>query len=106
MTTVTFDSVTLNHPEVKPVIKPKVGKATTVAGKKKLTPSTNTETNWQISSICTLAEYATLLGKVGYLKSLVIGTTTYTDCCITSWKEKEINPSTIEVTITVEQDTT
>lgn len=106
MTTVTFDSVALNHPDIKPSVKPKVGKANTVAGKKKLTPSTNTETSWQISCICTLAEYATLLGKVGYSKTLVINSTTYTDCCITSWKEKEINPSTIEVTITVEQDTT
>lgn len=106
MSTVTFDGVTLAEPEVKPSPKPVLNKTRLVSGKIKLTPSSELETSWQVSCICTISQRTALLAKIGTIGSLVIDGTTHTKCGIKSWKEKEINPSTIEVTITLEQDTT
>jgi len=104
--TVTFDSLTLAEPDVKPVTTPKVKEVELVSGETKVNVSTKTKTGWQISCICTLAEYAALIAKCGYKKTLVINGTSHTNCAIKTWKEKEINPSTIEVTMTFVRDTT
>lgn len=105
MTAVTFDGVSLPEAEVKRQPEARLNSSSLVSGKKKLTASTVTETTWQISCVCSTAEYAALLAKIATIGSLVIDGTTHTKCGIKSWKEKEINPSTIEVTITLEQDT-
>lgn len=105
MSTATFDGVTLEEPDVKRQPKPLLNKTRLVSGKIKLTPSTVVETSWQVSCICSNAQYTTLLAKVGTIGSLVIDGTTYTNCGIKSWKEKEINPSTVELTMVFEQDT-
>ena len=105
MSSVMFDGVTLDEPDVKRQPKPLLNKTRLVSGKVKLTPSTELETSWQITCICTNAQYTTLLAKVGTIGSLVIDGTTFTTCGIKSWKEKEINPNTVEVTMVFEQDT-
>lgn len=105
--TVTFDSVTLKHANVTPQPKPRVNEAELVSGKTKLTVSTNVKNSWQISCITeSAAEYAALLAKLAIIGTLVINGTTETKCAIKSWKEKEMNPSTIEVTMQFAQDTT
>lgn len=104
--TVTFDSLTLAEPKVKPTVSPRVKETELVSGETKVTVSTKTKTAWQISCIATTAEKTALLAKVGYKKSLVIGSTTYTNCVIKSWKEDELNPDTFDLTLTFVQDTT
>lgn len=105
MTTVTFDGVTLREPDVKRAPKPVVTSNRLVSGKMKHTPSAELETAYTVSCLCTLAEYAVLLGKIGGLKTLVVDSTTITNCVIKSWKEKDLNPETVEVTVTFERDT-
>lgn len=105
--TVTFDGLTLKEPDVKPQPKPKVNETELVSGKTKLTISTTVKTTWQISCITESdAEYAALLAKCGVSGSLVIGSTTCTKCAIKSWKEKDMNPNTKEITMQFSQDTT
>ena len=105
--TVTFDGLTLKEPDVKPQPKPKVNEAELVSGATKLTVSSIVKTSWQISCITeSAAEYAALLAKCGVSGSLVIAGATKTKCAIKSWKEKEMNPDTIEVTMGFSQDTT
>lgn len=79
-----------------------------VSGKKKLTISTEVETSWQITCITIgVAEYAAVLAKIGVSGTLTIDGISRTKCAIKSWgNEKEINPSTIEIPLTFEQDTT
>jgi len=103
---VTFDGVNLPEPKITPQIKPVVTKSRLVSGKQKLTPSTQNPKAWQIACICTTAEYSAILAKLGGKKSLVIGSTTHTNCCITGWRDEEINPNTLKATITFEEDTT
>jgi hypothetical protein len=105
---VTFDGVTLKEPEVRPQHQPKVNETELVSGKNKVTISTTVKTTWQVSFITESdAEYAAILAKIGVSGSLVIDGTTNTKCAIKSWgKEKEINPSTRELSLTFIQDTT
>lgn len=107
MTAVTFDGITLKEPDVKPQPKPKVNETELVSGETKLTVSSIVKTSWQISCITeSSTEYAALLAKCGVSGSLAIDGATKTKCAIKSWKEKEINPTTVEVTMTFVQDTT
>jgi len=107
MTTVSFDGLTLSEPEIKRSPKPTVNSTRLVSGKIKLTISTEIQTSWQISCLVNATtEYTALAAKMGISGSLVVDGTTYAKCAIKSWKEKELNPSVIEVTITLEQDTT
>lgn len=104
---VTFDSVTLKEAHVTPQPKPKVNETELVSGKTKLTVSTNVKYSWQISCITeSAAEYAALLAKLTVIGSLVINGVTHTKCTIKSWKEKEFNPNTKEITMQFSQDTT
>lgn len=104
---VTFDSLTLKEAHVTPQPKPRVNEAELVSGKTKLTVSTNVKNSWQISCITeSSAEYTALLAKIATKASLVINGTTNTNCAMKSWKEKELNPNTIEVTMQFVQDTT
>lgn len=107
MTTVTFDGLALKEPQVKRQPKPKVNESELVSGETKLTPSSTVKTSWQISFITeSAAEYAAILAKIGVKGSLVIDGTTHTNCVIKSWgNEKEINPSTMELSLTFGQDT-
>ena len=105
--TVTFDSVTLKEARVTPQPKPRVNEAELVSGKTKLTVSTNVKNSWQISCITeSAAEYTALLAKIATKASLVIDGTTNTNCAMKSWKEKELNPNTKEITMQFVQDTT
>jgi len=107
MTTVVFDGLTLVEPDVKRNPKPTVNSTRLVSGKIKLTVSTEIQNSWQISCLTTgTSEYTALAAKMGISGSLVVDGTTYTKCAIKSWKEKDMNPNVIEVTITLEQDTT
>ena len=104
---VTFDSVTLKEARVTPQPKPRVNEAELVSGKTKLTVSTNVKNSWQISCITeSAAEYTALLAKIATKASLVIDGTTNTNCAMKSWKEKELNPNTKEITMQFVQDTT
>jgi len=105
--TVTFDSVTLKHANVTPQPKPRVNEAELVSGKTKLTLSSETKYSWRISCITeSAAEYTALLAKIATKASLVIDGTTYSNCAMKSWKEKELNPNIKEITIQFVQDTT
>ncbi|PWR74804.1 hypothetical protein ACKUB1_13890 [Methanospirillum stamsii] len=105
--TVTFDSLTLKEPDVKPQPKPQVNETELVSGKTKLTVSSTVKKSWQISCITeSLAEYSALLAKLTVVGSLVINGATNTKCVIKSWREKEMNPSTKEITMQFVQDTT
>lgn len=105
--TVTFDSVTLKHANVTPQPKPRVNESELVSGKTKLTVSTNVKNSWQISCITeSAAEYTALLAKITTKASLVVDGTTHTNCAMKSWKEKELNPNTKEITMQFVQDTT
>lgn len=107
MTTASFDGLTLVEPDVKRNPKPTVNSTRLVSGKIKLTVSTEIQNSWQISCLVTgTSEYTALAAKMGIIGSLVIDGTTNTKCAIKSWKEKELNPNEIEVTMTFEQDTT
>lgn len=107
MTTATFDGLTLKEPEVKPHPKPKVNETELVSGKTKLTVSSEVKMSWQISCLTeSAAEYAALMAKLTVIGSLVIDGMTHTKCTMKSWKEKEMNPSTKEVTMQFVQDTT
>lgn len=104
---VTFDSLTLNEAHVTPQPKPRVNEAELVSGKTKLTVSTNVKNSWQISCITeSSAEYTALLAKITTKASLVVDGTTHTNCAMKSWKEKELNPNTKEITMQFVQDTT
>ena len=104
---VTFDSVALKEAHVTPQPKPRVNEAELVSGKTKLTVSENVKNSWQISCITeSAAEYTALLAKIATKASLTINGTTHTKCAMKSWKEKELNPNTIEITMQVVQDTT
>lgn len=105
--TVTFDSVTLKEARVTPQPKPRVNEAELVSGKTKLTVSTNVKNSWLISCITeSAAEYTALLAKIATKASLTINGTTHTNCAMKSWKEKELNPNTEEITMQFVQDTT
>lgn len=105
--TVTFDSLTLKHAKVTPQPKPRVNEAELVSGKTKLTVSSIVKQSWQISCITeSSVEYTALLAKLTVIGSLVINGVTNTKCVIKSWKEKEMNPSTKEITMQFSQDTT
>ena len=104
---VTFDSVALKEAHVTPQPKPRVNEAELVSGKTKLTVSSIVKQSWQVSCITeSSAEYAALLAKLTVVGSLVINGVTNTKCVIKSWKEKEMNPSTKEITMQFSQDTT
>jgi len=105
--TVTFDGLTLKEPDVKPQSKPQVNETELVSGKTKLTVSSIVKQSWQISCLTESAsEYAALLAKLTVIGSLVINGVTNTKCVIKSWKEKEMNPNTKEITMQFSQDTT
>jgi hypothetical protein len=104
---VTFDSVALKHAQVIPQPKPKINETELVSGGTKITVSSNTKNSWQISCITeSAAEYAALLAKIATKASLVVDGTTHTNCAMKSWKEKELNPNTKEITMQFVQDTT
>lgn len=104
---VTFDSLTLKEAHVTPQPKPRVNEAELVSGKTKLTVSENVKNSWQISCITeSAAEYTALLAKIATKASLVVDGTTHTNCAMKSWKEKELNPNTKEITMQFVQDTT
>jgi hypothetical protein len=108
MTSVTFDGITLKEPWVQPQIKPRVNETELVSGKIKLTVSSGLKTSWQISFITeSEAEYTAILAKIGVIGSLIIDGVTKTKCAIKTWgKEKDINPSTRELSLLFVQDTT
>lgn len=104
--TVTFASVSLPHPLIKPGTKVQTNSARLTSGKMKYQTSTSTDPSWKVTCLCTSAERAAIIALIGTVGSLVIDGTTYTDCLIKSWdKDDEINPVTWQIGFTLVQDT-
>ena len=107
MTSATFDGLTLNEPKWDRKPKPQISSDRLVSGKKKVTTSSEIDHSFSVTCLAySLTELNTIIAKFGVKGTLILGTESFTNCAIESYNEKELNPTTWQVKLTFEKDTT
>jgi hypothetical protein len=105
---VTFDSVALKNPEPFDIDRQVlINETVLLSGKRSIQGSS--ETALYVTFSChtdTYSDVTSLKAKIGTEASLVIDSTTYTKCHISSWSEKQWAKDKWEYTVGFRQDTT
>jgi hypothetical protein len=105
---VTFDSVALRNPEPFDIDRQvNISDTVLLSGKHSIQGSSETAVSLTIKCHTdTYSDVTSLRAKIGTKASLVIDSTTYTQCYISSWSEREWSKDKWEYTAGFKQDTT